>query len=102
MRWLLFLSRLGFICGLLLLVSITFLIREWSGDQAVVSTVVIIGQVIGVVVLPVVNLGYLFMLFARRKITSIIPAWLVVANVLFLVILVLYFLYQNGQHNYQA
>jgi hypothetical protein len=102
MRWLLFLSRLAFICGLFLLVSISLLIRDWTEDQAIVSTIVIIGQVLGVVVLPLVNLSYLGILLVKRQLRPYVPAWLVTANILFLCLLILYFLYQNGQYNHQA
>ena len=47
MRWLLFLSRLAFICGICFLLSLSLRIWNWSGDEAISSTIIIIGFVIG-------------------------------------------------------
>lgn len=102
MRWLLFLSRLAFICGIFFLLSFSLLIRDWANDDALTSTIIIIGQVMGFVIVPIVNICYLVVLFAKRRLTVYIPLWLVIANILFLVILILYIFYQNGKYNHPA
>lgn len=96
---LLFLSRLAFICGLFFILSISLLIRDWAQDQALVSTIIIIGTVMGVIIVPLVNICYLIVLFWKRDLKSIVPVWLITANILFLLILGLY-IYLNGQSNY--
>lgn len=95
MRWLLFLSRLAFICGLFLLVSISLLIHDWAQEQALVSTIIIIGTVLGVIAVPVVNICYLWVLLVKRRLGPYVPAWLVVANILFLCLYILYALYSS-------
>jgi len=97
---LLFLSRLAFITGLFFILSFSLLIRDWAKDQAIVSTIVIIGHVIGAIVVPLVNICYLVVLFVKRRLTAYVPLWLVLSNILFLFILFSYILYQNGALNH--
>ena len=96
MRWLLFLSRLAFICGLFFLLSFSLLVKDWAQDDAVTSTIIIIGHVMGVIAVPLVNLCYLAVLFIRRQLRPYVPAWLVVANILFLFLLLFYIYFQYG------
>jgi hypothetical protein len=96
MRRLLFLSRLAFICGFFFILSASLLIRDWAQDQAVVSTIIIIGQVMGVILVPLVCICYLVVLFWKRTLTAYVPLWLVMGNVLFLVILGMYIFLQYG------
>lgn len=96
MRWLLFLSRVAFICGIFFLLSASLLIRDWAKDQDIVSTIIIIGQVMGVIIVPFVCLSYLVVLFWKRSLRGIVPFWLVTANVFFLLILFLYSFLQYG------
>lgn len=102
MRWLLFLSRLAFICGLFFILAFTLLVKDWTQDDAITSTIIIIGHVMGVIVVPVVNLCYLVVLFVKRELRPYVPLWLVVANILFLFILLFYIYFQYGPRNYPA
>ncbi|MDP4263884.1 MAG: hypothetical protein Q8941_15260 [Bacteroidota bacterium] len=97
MRWLLFLSRLSFICGISFLLSLSLLIKNWTHDEAITSTIIVIGHVIGMVVVPVTLLCYLGVVIARKKLT--IPLWLVVSNILFLFVLLFYIIFSNGNRN---
>ena len=101
MRWLLFLSRLAFICGIFLLLSFSLLIRDWAKDDAITSTIITIGYIMGLVILPVVNVSYLVVLFVKRRISIYVPLWLVVANILFLFILIFYIFYLNDPYYHQ-
>ena len=101
MRWLLFLSRLAFICGIFFLLSVTLLIRDWAKDDAITSTIITIGYIMGLVIVPVVNLSYLIVLFVKRRIKVYVPLWLVVANMLFLFILIFYIFYLNDPYYHQ-
>lgn len=96
MRWLLFLSRLAFICGFFFLLTISLLFYDWAQDQGIVSTIVIIGQVMGVVLIPLVCLSYLIVLIWKRSLRPYVPLWLVTCNIIFLIILGLYAFLQNG------
>lgn len=98
MRWLLFLSRLAFICGFCFLLSLSLRIRNWTNDEAITSTIIIIGFVIGLAIVPFTLLCYLGVLMARKKLP--VPAWLVVSNILFLFILMFYIIYINVEGNH--
>src|SRR5688572_8511786 len=98
MRWLLFLSRLAFITGIFFLLSVSLLFRDWAQDDAITSTIITIGYAIGVVVVPLVNICYLVVLFVKRKIGVYVPLWLVIANILFLFILIFYIFYLNDPY----
>jgi hypothetical protein len=101
MRWLLFLSRLAFICGIFFLLSVSLLIRDWAQDDAITSTIITIGYTMGLIIVPVVNVCYLVVLFIKRRIAVYVPLWLVVANILFLFILIFYIFYLNDPHYHQ-
>jgi hypothetical protein len=100
MRWLLFLSRLAFICGIFLLLSISLLIYNWANDEMTVSTIVIIGYFMGLIIVPLVNLCYVLVLIVKRRLALFVPLWLVTANLFFLLILVLYIFYFNDDTGY--
>lgn len=86
MRWLLFLSRVAFVCNLLFLVSFSLLLTEWLKNEEVSSTIIISGYVLSIIFNPVVNLSYLVVFWVKRTGLAIVPAWLVVMNILFLML----------------
>ena len=101
MRWLLFLSRLAFISGICVLAwqALALFRQQKQVDQnAVVSTIIVIGCGIGVVVIPVTNLLYLVLTVARQKIRRVVPGWLLVANIFWLFLLLFYFFYLNDPY----
>ncbi|MEI2738056.1 MAG: hypothetical protein V9F01_04675 [Chitinophagaceae bacterium] len=53
MRWLLFLSRLAFICGVFFLLSVSLLMQEWISDENLKSTIITIGYFMGMIIIPV-------------------------------------------------
>lgn len=95
MRWLLFLSRVAFICNLFFLLAFSLQLSNWIESEELTSTIIMIGYVMGFLLNPLVNICYLFTGIIARKKLAIIPAWLIVANVLFLVIEAFYILYLN-------
>lgn len=95
MRWLLFLSRLAFICGLFFLLSLSLLFRNWVQDDNMVSTIITIGFFMGMIIVPVTLLCCLILWIVGRKPGSIVPAWLIVANVIVFSILLGYIVYAN-------
>ena len=101
MRWLLFLSRLAFICGIFFLLSVSLLIRDWAKDDAITSTIITIGYIMGLLIVPVVNVCYFVVLFVKKRISIYVPLWLVVANILFLFILIFYIFYLNDPYYHQ-
>jgi hypothetical protein len=98
MRWLLFLSKLAFICGCCFLLSLGLRLVNGSYDETISSTIIIIGFVLGLVVVPLTLLCYLVLLIRKKKLE--VPVWLVVANIVFLFILMIYIIFINveGYH----
>lgn len=101
MPWLRFISRLSFICGLFFLLSVSLLVKDWLTDQVAVSTIVTIGYAMGLVLFPLVNLCYLGVFIVKRKLRPYVPAWLVLMNFLYLLILVVYIFYLNDPYYHQ-
>jgi hypothetical protein len=77
------------------------LIRSWTPDETISSTIIIIGYFIGLVIVPLVNLCYLIVFIIKRKLSVYVPVWLVTANIFFLVILILYIFYFNDPYYHQ-
>jgi hypothetical protein len=95
MRWLLFLSRLAFICGLFFILAISLFVYKWTKDEDIAGTIITIGVFMGLVIVPVTNLCYLAVFIIRQKMKVYVPMWLVIANVLFLLLNVVYIFYLN-------
>jgi hypothetical protein len=97
MRWLLFLSRLAFICGICFLLSLSLLFYQWTKDQDIGGTIVTIGFIMGIVIVPFTLICYLVLVMRRKNLTAIVPLWLVISNILFLIILLFYIISINAQ-----
>jgi hypothetical protein len=100
MRWLLFLSRLAFICGVCFLLSLSLLTWGWTKDEAISSTVIIIGFVIGLLVVPATLICYLVVLVKKKLLP--VPLWLVISNIVFMFILMLYIIFINVEVNHTS
>lgn len=95
MRRLLFLSRVAFICNLFFLLAFSLQVYDWIKMEDLNSTIAITGYVLSVIFNPAVNLCYLVLFWTKRKSLSIVPAWLIVMNILFLLLQVIYLLMLN-------
>jgi uncharacterized BrkB/YihY/UPF0761 family membrane protein len=101
MRWLLFLSKLAFICGLFFIVSVTLLIKKWVSDPVLESTIITIGYLMGMIIFPATVIIYLVMIIAKKKLTEYVPLWLIFANILFLLLLIYFIFYLNDPYYHQ-
>lgn len=101
MRWLLFLSRLAFICGLFFVASVSLLINDWVKDPVLESTIITIGYVMSLLLLPLTNLCYTGVLMIKRKLTTYVPLWLVLANLLLFLFLIFFIFYLNDPYYHQ-
>jgi glucan phosphoethanolaminetransferase (alkaline phosphatase superfamily) len=102
MRWLLFLSRLAFICGIFFLLSLSLQVRgieNWAKDETLISNIITIGVFMGLVIVPVANISYLVVWIARKK--SGVKRWLIIANILFLFVMLFYIFYLNDPYYHQ-
>jgi hypothetical protein len=95
MRWLLFLSKLAFICNLAFLVSFIFRVTNWLTNHDIEAYIIIIGWVLSAVFNPIVVFIYLIVFWINRKKLSIVPVWLIVMNILFLFLQLVFLLLMN-------
>ncbi len=99
MRWLLFLSRLAFICGLFTALSLSLQFRDWLHDEVTVSTIVTIGYFLGMIILPLTTICYGIVYLVKHKLG--VPRWLVFMNILFFLLLIFIFFYLNDPYYHQ-
>ncbi|HND95501.1 MAG TPA: hypothetical protein PLH49_07060 [Chitinophagaceae bacterium] len=101
MRWLLFLSRLAFICGLFFLASLSLLVKDWLDDKSLVSTIITIGFFMGMIIVPFTLVCYLFTWMAGKKPFATVPKWLALSILFFLFVYAGYVYYSNYNHPIQ-
>ena len=94
MRWLLFLSRLALICNFFFLLAFSLHFYNWTGDEQISSTIIILGYFMAVIINPVTVLLYLMITLFRKPIP--VPAWLMALNILFLILQLLYIILLNS------
>ncbi len=99
MRWLLFLSRLALICNLFFLLSASLQVYDWAQNSEVNSTILIIGYFLALLLNPLTNLCYLMAAILRKKLTETVPLWLIISNIIFLVIQLLFIIYLTASNN---
>ncbi|MEO6613248.1 MAG: hypothetical protein ABIT05_15290 [Chitinophagaceae bacterium] len=99
MRWLLFLSRLAFISGICIVTWLLLAMIKTENNEMFSSTVITIGYVMGAILLPLVNICYLVLRLAGKKAAlSVVPRWLIIANIIFLFVLLYYIFYLNDPY----
>jgi hypothetical protein len=95
LRWLLMLSRVAFICNICFLIAFSVQLTDWIRNEDITSAIALIGYVMGFILNPLLILCYFFLFIIGRKKLKVVPSWLLTANILFLVIQILYILYLN-------
>jgi len=99
MRWLLFLSRLAFICNVFFLLAVSLQLTRWFQNEDAEATIIIIGYFMAAIINPVANISCLFLLVYRKSSLDVVPRWLLLSNFVFLILQLIYLLYLNGtQH----
>ena len=94
MRFVLFLSRIAFVCNLFFLAAVLLRMLPAANNGITVSTAVIVGYFLVALFNPLVNLIYLVLLI-RKKLFISLPRWLVIANFIFLLLQLQYILFLN-------
>jgi hypothetical protein len=94
-KWLLFFSRVAFICNICFLIAFSVQLTDWIKNQDISSMVALIGYVMGFIINPLLIVCYIIFFVASRRRLKAVPSWLRTANILFLVIQILYILYLN-------
>ena len=97
MRWLLFLSRLAFLCNCFFLLAVSLQFGRWFQNQDAEATTIIIGYFMSVLLNPAAILCYLILFFRNRQPLLAIPRWLMLANGLFLLLQIFYIFHLNAQ-----
>lgn len=96
MRWILFLARVAFICNLCSLFTIIILFQE-VGNNAVFSSVIIVGYVLAMLFNPLSNLITLILLLFYRDLFRALPKWLMILNFIFLLLQLQYIIFLNDR-----
>jgi hypothetical protein len=84
MTFLRFLSRVAFICNICFLLAILLLWMDHPPKGDLISLIIVIGFVLAFIVNLIVNISYGINLLLGKKPGNQIPAWLMVANFIFL------------------
>lgn len=98
MRWLLFLSRLAFICGVFFLISFSLLLKDWLAEGDLKQTIIMIGYVMGMLVFPATCICYLVVFIVKRKLRVYVPLWLILSNIVFFLFLIFFIFYLNDPY----
>ncbi|MER3471537.1 MAG: hypothetical protein C4330_09415 [Chitinophagaceae bacterium] len=95
--WLRFLSRLAFLCNVVFLIAVTLSIFNWLHNEDLTSLIVIVGYLLVLLFNPLVNFCYLILFLIRRRVPAAVPSWLITANLIFLILQLIYILYLNDK-----
>ena len=96
MRWLIFLSKVAFLSGVMLVLAFSLMVFNWNGDEPVSSGVIAAGYGLALILVPLINLLYLLLTIAGKRIGLWVPRWIIVFNIICLLMLILYYSYING------
>jgi hypothetical protein len=97
MRWLLFLSRLAFICNCFFLLAVSLQLGKWFQNQDAEATTIIIGYFMSALLNPAAILCYLILFFSNKTKLLIVPKWIILLNCIFLLLQIFYLLHLNAQ-----
>jgi hypothetical protein len=97
MRWLLFLSRLAFICCILFLLTLLIQANQLTIGKELEVTFVFIWYFMAMLLNPAANLCYLILYFYQRPKLQVVPRWLRFSNFAFLLLLTFYIFYLNAE-----
>ena len=97
MRWLLFLSRLAFICNCFFLLAVSLQLGRWFQNQDAEAMTIIIGYFMSALLNHIAIVCYLLLFFLNKSKLQIVPKWIIVLNMLFLVLQIFYIFHLNAQ-----
>ncbi len=101
MRWLIFLSRVAFLCGLFMLLALCLLFTSWNEHEGFTSDIIMAGYGLAAVILPLTGLIYLILTVTNRKPTRLVPRWLMISNIIMLLIFLIFTFYFNDPYYHQ-
>lgn len=101
MGWLKFLSRVAFICGILVILAFSLLFVDWNQGETLSSSIITSGYALGLVMIPLVNFLYLLLWILGKKPGSQVPKWLIIFNVICLLLIFAYIFFINDPYYHQ-
>jgi hypothetical protein len=94
MRLLRLLSRVAFICNICFLLASFIQYIPNPPEGGWVSTVIVMGYLLSILVNVVVNCWLIGLLFAKKVRTTGVPIWLLIVNFAFFILQLLLLIYQ--------
>ncbi|HSU29153.1 MAG TPA: hypothetical protein VLJ68_12280 [Chitinophagaceae bacterium] len=79
--------------------SISLQLYDWTDNQDIIGTVITVGYFMGMIIVPVTILCYLFVLLIKKRLKGYVPLWIVFGNIIFLFIFLYYLFYLNDHSN---
>ncbi|MGJ7031693.1 hypothetical protein [Niabella hirudinis] len=101
MRWLIFLSKVAFLCGVTVILAFSLLFNEWNKGETVSSSIITSGYALGLILIPLINIIYLICWITGKKPGSIVPRWLIFFNIICLLLIFAYTFYINDPYYHQ-
>ncbi len=98
MRWLIFLSRVAFLCGIFMALAFALLFIGANREESLFSAIILAGYGLSMVVLPLAGFSYLIAGIWAPKQIKVLPRWLLVSNILFLLIFLFFTFYFNDPY----
>ncbi|WP_346236488.1 hypothetical protein ABDK00_015260 [Niabella insulamsoli] len=98
MRWLILLSRVAFLSGIAMLLAMGLNITSLADTQTTLAVIVLAGYGLAGIMLPLVNLTYLLLSAVNRRRLRSVPLWLLLCNVAFLLIFLIFTFYINDPY----
>ena len=102
MRRLIFLSKVAFLSGLVMLLAFLLLHLEQmpagqSGNKSgsITSLIVLTGYGLSVIMIPLINIVYFILWISGKKPGGVVPKWLLISNIVFLLLLFFFIFYFN-------
>ena len=96
-----FFARLTFLTGLFFAASWALLLFRHELNPDLVSTILTIGFGIGSVLLPAFGISCLWLAWRGSLKQSQVPRWLIIANLTWLLVFIIFIIYLNGPSYYQ-
>ncbi|MEE6185895.1 MULTISPECIES: hypothetical protein [Chitinophagaceae] len=98
MHWLLFLSRVAFLSGIVMLIALCLSSSSWYDNHTSLEVLTLAGYGLAAIALPLISVLYLIITLRDRKRMIIVPRWLMLCNILFFIIFLIFTFYINDPY----
>ncbi len=101
MRWLVLLSRVAFLSGIVMLVALFSGATSWHKAESGFYVAILAGYGLSAVLLPLTGLLYLLLSLVQPHRLQTTPRWLMISNILLLLIFLFFTFYYNDPYYHQ-